>query len=339
MTCRIGIMGFGRIGRNIFRILHQDRDLQVAAIVDTAAPEALEYLLRFDTVHGRFSNVALEDGVFYSDGRSIPLLSHARPEDVDWKALDVDYVVEATGRYRTRAQLEGHLAGGVARVILASPPESLEDVDRLLIAGVNDAELTADDRIISLGSCTLGAVGPVLKLLHENFGVGQAYMNSIHAYTNRMRLADVPSEDFRASRAAAENIIPSTTYTPNVIGRVIPELEGRLQGLALNVPVPDGSCVDLTVFLEKPTSAPAINAVMRSAAAGSWSRVLEYSEDPIVSSDVVGNPHSAIYDGLATIVLGDSMAKLLIWYDNGWGYAERIVDTISHVHAVDEGRS
>lgn len=336
MSCKIGIMGFGRIGRNIFRILHQNRDLQVAAIVDTAAPEALEYLLRFDTVHGRFSDVYLENGVLYSDARAIPILSHKTPAEVDWTGLGVDYVVEATNRYRSREQLQAHLDSGARRVLLASPPDTPEDVDLLLISGVNRDALTADQRILSQGSCTLGALGPVLNLLNQNFGVKQAFMNSIHAYTNRMRLADVPSEDYRGSRAAAENIIPTTTYSPKAIGSVLPELEGRLEGMALNVPVPDGSCVDLTVFLEKETDAASINAVMRSAASGRWKDVIEYSDDPIVSSDVVGNTHSAIFDGLATIVQGGSMAKVLIWYDNGWGYAQRIVETMEHFLEIDE---
>lgn len=333
---RVGIMGLGRIGRNVFRLLQGHERLQVAAIVDIAEARALEYLLRFDTVHGRLpSQIQVESGILYSEGRQIPVIQAKEPGEVDWEALGIDLVIEATGKYRARAQLEEHLKAGAKRVILASPPQQPFDVDLILVRGVNDHELSSEHELISNGSCTLNAVAPILKLMHDNFGVEHAYMNSIHAYTNRMRLADVPGRDPRASRAAAENIIPTETYTPRAIKRVLPELADRVQGLALNVPVPDGSAVDLSLFLERPARAEEINALVRSASVSYLSGLVEYCSEPIVSSDVTGDPHSAIFDSLATMVLED-LAKLIIWYDNGWGYSQRLVEVLDRLVREEE---
>ena len=325
---RVGIMGFGRIGRNVFRLLHGRSDLQVAAIVDIAEPKSLEYLLRFDTVFGRFAaDVHLSGSDLYSDGRQIPIIRAVEPGEVDWDALGIELVVESTGVYRQRDQLEEHLRCGARRVLLASPPRQPFDVDLILVRGVNDSALRADHRLISLGSCTLNAVAPILELLNESFGITQAYMNSIHAYTNRMRLADVPNRDLRASRAAAENIIPTSTYTPRAIGQILPDWGGKLEGLALNVPVPDGSAVDLTLFLARPATREEINELVRSAAESRFAGILAYSTDPLVSSDVIGESHSAVFDSEATMVL-DDLVKLILWYDNGWGYSRRIVEVL-----------
>ena len=325
---RIGIMGFGRIGRNVFRLLHGRRDLQVAAIVDVVEPKSLEYLLRFDTVLGRFAaDVHLSGSDLYSEGRQIPIIHAVEPGEVDWEALGIDLVVESTGVYRERQQLEEHLRCGARRVLLASPPRQPFDVDLILVRGVNDAALKASHQLISLGSCTLNAVAPILQLLGSSFGITQAYMNSIHAYTNRMRLADVPNRDLRASRSAAENIIPTATYTPRAIGQVLPEMSGLLEGLALNVPVPDGSAVDLTLFLARPATREEVNELVRSAAESRYAGILAYCEDPIVSSDVIGDSHSAVFDSEATLVL-DDLVKLILWYDNGWGYSRRLVEVL-----------
>lgn len=332
MNVRIGIMGFGRIGRNIFRIVYPRTDIEVTAIVDVAHPKSLEYLLKFDTVHGRFQEpVSVIGDAMYVKGHQVQMITAAEPGEVDWGALGVDVVIEATGKYRTRDTLARHLEKGAKAVILCYPPSSFDDVDALMVSGVNDEKLGPEDRIISNGSCTINALAPILRLLDDNFGVEHAFMTSVHAYTNDQRLADVPGKDLRRSRAAAENIIPTTTYSPEGIGRVVPELDGKLHGMALNVPVPDGSNIDLTCLLEREVERDAINEVIRSASLTTFSDVIEYSEDPLVSSDVIGNSHSAIFDSLATMVIGGNMAKCVIWYDNGWGYANRVVELITRI--------
>jgi glyceraldehyde 3-phosphate dehydrogenase len=330
-------MGFGRIGRNIFRIVYPRNDIEVSAVVDIADPKSLEYLLKFDTVHGRFREpVSVVGDAMYVKGHQVRMITAAEPGEVDWAALGVDVVIEATGKYRTRETLSRHLQKGAKAVILCYPPKTPEDVDALVVSGVNNDALQAGHRIVSNGSCTINALAPVLRLLDDNFGVAHAFMTSVHAYTNDQRLADVPGKDLRRSRAAAENIIPTETYSPRGIGRVLPDLEGRLQGMALNVPVPDGSNIDLTCLLEREVKREEVNAVVRSAALTTYSSIIEYSEDPLVSSDVIGNSHSAIFDSLATMVIGGNMVKSIIWYDNGWGYAHRVVELITRLMSLRE---
>lgn len=337
MTVRVGIMGFGRIGRNIFRLLHPRDDLEVVAIVDIADPKSLEYLLKFDTVHGRFREpVRVEGNAMYAKGRQIRMITAREPGDVDWAALGVDVVVESTGQYRTRAYLQRHLDKGARRVILTVPPKQGEELDALVVSGVNDHVLKPEHRMISAASCTSNAVTPILQVLQENFGIEHAFMNSVHAYTNDQRLADVPGMDLRRSRAAAENIVPTTTYSPTGIGKILPEMEGKLTGMALAVPVPDGSTVDLTVRMSREVTREEINNVVRSAAETDYRAIVEYSEDPLVSSDVIGNSHSAIFDGLATMVMGGDLAKCLIWHDNGWGYSSRVVELIVRMQQMTE---
>jgi len=334
MATRIGIMGFGRIGRNVFRIVYGREDIEVAAIVDVAEPEALQYLLNFDTVHGRFDEpVRVVEGNMYAGGRQIRMLQARAPGDVDWSALGVDIVIEATTKYRTRAVLERHLERGARRVILTVPPQ--DEIDALVVMGVNDHALTPDCRIVSNASCTANALAPVCKVLHETFGIERGMMTTVHAYTNQQRLADVPHSELRSSRAAAENIIPTRTWSPRAVMRILPELEGRLEGVALCVPVPDGSCVDLVTWMSRQITATEVNEVMRSAAATRLRNIIEYTEDPIVSSDVIGNPHSAVFDGLSTQVLQGNLLKTLTWYDNGWGYASRVVELIGRLAAFD----
>ncbi len=332
MAVHIGLMGFGRIGRNIFRIVYPHTDIEIKAIVDIADVKALEYLLKFDTVLGRFKEpVTVKGDAMYAKGRQIRMLNAREPGEVDWAALGVDVVVEATGQYGTREHLQRHLDRGAQTVILTVPPRNPEDVDALVVCGVNDESLTAGHRIVSNGSCTINAVAPVLKILDDSFGVQHAFMTSVHAYTNDQRLADVPGKDLRRSRAAAENIIPTHTYSPRGIGRILPQLEGKLSGMALNVPVPDGSNVDLTTLLARPVTRDEVNEVVRSAAATTYRSIIEFSEDPLVSSDVIGNEHSGIFDSLSTMVVGGNLVKTVIWYDNGWGYASRVVELIRKV--------
>jgi glyceraldehyde 3-phosphate dehydrogenase len=337
MAIRIGLMGFGRIGRNIFRILHRRQDLRVEAISDIAEHRALEYLLRFDTVHGRFPDeVSIREGNLYCWGRRVAMLSAREPGEVPWDKVGVDVVIEATARRRSRAEIERHLEAGAKRVILCVPPTDEPDIT--VVMGVNDELLRSEHRIVSNSSCTAHGVAPVIKLLHENFGIRKALFTTVHAYTNQDRLADVPSDDMRRGRAAAENIIPTTTKAPDEVMKLLPELRGRVAGIAMNVPVPDGSLVDMVSWTEKKVDKLAVNEIMRTAASGPLRAIMEYEEDPIVSSDVIGNSHSSIFDAASTMALGENMVKTVSWFDNGWGYAHRVVDLIKRFAAMEEGR-
>jgi glyceraldehyde 3-phosphate dehydrogenase (phosphorylating) len=334
MTTRIGLMGFGRIGRNVFRIVHGRDDVEVAAIVDIAEPAALEYLLRFDTVHGRFEEpVWVKGDALYARGRPIKILQAKAPGDVDWGALGVDIVVEATGQYRTRALLEKHLQRGASRVVLTVPPR--DTLDALVVMGVNDSVLTPATRLVSNASCTANALAPICKILDDAFGIDRGFMTTVHAYTNDQRLADVPHNEMRRSRAAAENIIPTETFSPQVVESILPQLAGKLDGMALNVPVPDGSTVDLVTLMERPVTAEEVNEVVKSASLTSFKNIVEFTDQPVVSSDVIGNSHSAVFDGLSTSVLGGNMLKTITWYDNGWGYATRVVELILRLAAFN----
>jgi len=335
MSIRIGIMGFGRIGRNVFRILYPRDDIEVQAIVDIADPKALEYLLKFDTVHGPFLEPVWITGEFlYAKGRQIRMLQKKAPGDVNWRELGVDIVVEATTQYRTRAPLQKHLDMGAQSVILTVPPR--DEIDALVVMGVNDHVLTPETRIVSNGSCTANALAPICKVLHEAFGIERGFVTTVHAYTNDQRLADVPHTELRRSRAAAENIIPTTTWSPRMVETVLPALRGKLDGMALNVPVPDGSNVDLVTLMSRPVTAEEVNEVVRSASLSTFRGIIEYTAEPIVSSDVIGNPHSAVFDSLSTQVLGGNLLKTITWYDNGWGYATRVVELIQRLARLAE---
>ncbi len=325
----VGLMGFGRIGRNLFRILYQSKAIRLAAISDIADHKALEYLLRFDTILGQFPDeVSIKEDHLYVAGRQIPMLSEKEPGDVPWGDLGVDVVIEATARKWSRRKLEQHLARGAKRVILCAPPQEPPDIT--VVMGVNDEQLTAEHRIVSNGSCTAHCAAPIVKVLHEAFGIRRAFLSTVHAYTNQQRLADVPSEDKRRGRAAAENIIPQETDAALMVSKLIPEMEGRISGGSMNVPVPNGSVVDLVCWHEKPVTKVAINEVVRTAAStAKWREIIEYEDDPIVSSDIIRSPFSTTFDSLASMVMGDHVSKTLSWYDNGWGYAHRVVDLIN----------
>jgi glyceraldehyde 3-phosphate dehydrogenase len=332
MSTRIGLMGFGRIGRNVFRIVHGRDDVEVVAIVDIAEPAALEYLLRYDTVHGRFEEpVWIKGDTLYARGRPIKILQAKAPGEVDWGALGVEIVIEATGQYRTRALLDKHLQKGAKRVILTVPPR--DPLDALVVMGVNDAVLTPATRLVSNASCTANALAPICKILDDAFGIDRGFMTTVHAYTNDQRLADVPHDEMRRCRAAAENIIPTETFSPQVVESILPQLAGKLDGMALNVPVPDGSTVDLVTLMERVVTAEEVNEVVKSASLTSFKNIVEFTDQPVVSSDVIGNSHSAVFDGLSTSVLGGNMLKTVTWYDNGWGYATRVVELILRLAA------
>jgi glyceraldehyde 3-phosphate dehydrogenase len=325
MTTRVAINGFGRIGRAVFRIMSERDDIEVVAINDLFEPRMLAYLLKYDTVMGRYERpIRYEGSELIVDDDRVKLLAEKDPTKLPWGDLGIDIVVEATGVFRTREKIQPHLDAGAQRVILTVPPK--DEVDAIVVLGVNDEVLTADARIVSNASCTTNCLAPVVKVLDDSFGVARGFMTTVHAYTNDQRLADVPHKDYRRARAAPLNIIPTTTGAARAVGKVLPHLKGKLDGMAARVPVPDGSVVDLVVQLDKETSADEINAAMKRAAAGPMVDVLEYTEEEIVSSDIIGNPHSSIFDALSTRMIGPHEARLLSWYDNEWGYSQRVVD-------------
>jgi glyceraldehyde 3-phosphate dehydrogenase len=332
---RIGIMGLGRIGRNLLRILHRSDEIEIAAISDVADPEALAYLIKFDTLLGRFpAPVALEKGHLRVAGRSIRMLAGEKPGEAKWGELGVEAVVEATSRQRTRAELEGHLEAGARRVLLCAPP--VDPPDLTVVVGVNDHLLRREHRIVSNASCTAHAAAPVAKILHQAFGIERAFLTSVHAYTNQQRLADVPAEDLRTGRAAAENIIPQETNAAEMLMELLPELDGRVTGLAINVPIPNGSVVDLVSWHSRQVSAESINDAVRAAAASdAWRGILGFEDEPIVSSDVLHSIYSGTFDAQATMVIGGKVSKTLSWFDNGWGYAHRAVDLLRRFAELD----
>jgi len=325
---RVAINGFGRIGRSVFRVLDHHREIDLVGINDIFDKDALVYLLKYDTVMGRFpGKVALDGDILNAGHQQVRLLSERIPEQLPWGDLGIDVVVESTGIFRQRAQLENHLTAGAKKVILTVPPK--DEIDYMVVLGVNDDGLTADHNIISNASCTTNCLAPMAKVLHEAFGIELGVINTIHAYTNDQRLADVPHSDWRRSRAAAENVIPTTTGAARAVGKVLPELNGKLDGIAMRVPVPDGSVVDFNVRLEKDVTLEKINdAVHAAAESGPLEKVLEYSTLPVVSTDIIGNKHSSIYDAPFTRVIDGSFIKTLNWYDNEWGYSNRVVDLI-----------
>ena len=335
---RIGLSGFGRIGRNLFRILYKSDDIRISAISDPADHAALEYLVRFDTIFGQFPDeVSVKDGNLYVYGREIPMFSGDRPGAVPWGELGIDVVVEATAKTRSRNELEGHFEAGAKRVILCAPP--LDPPDATIVMGVNDQDLKPEDRLVSNASCTAHCAAPVIKILHDAFGIDRAFLSTVHAYTNQQRLADVPSKDPRRGRAAAQNIIPQESNAARMVMDLLPELEGKITGKAMNVPVPNGSCIDLVCWHQKPVSVTGINEVIRTAAPSRWRNILSYADDPIVSSDIIRSPYSGTFDSLATMVLGDRASKTIAWYDNGWGYAHRVVDLIRRFRDIDERKA
>ncbi len=327
---RVGINGFGRIGRTVFRILSDREDLEVAAVNDLFENDQLAYLLKYDTVMRIFpKEVHADRDAMYVDGQRILMTEERDPARIPWGALGVDVVVESTGVLLTREKLERHLQAGARKVILTVPAK--DEIDAMIVMGVNDEALRPEHRIVSNASCTTNCLAPLAKVLDHEFGIEEGFMTTIHAYTNDQRLADVAHKDLRRSRAAVENIIPTTTGAARAVGKVLPKLKGRLDGIAMRVPVPDGSVVDLSCRLLKKPTAQDVNAAVRAAAEGPLDRILEYSEAPLVSSDIIGNPHSSVFDALSTRTMGDGYLKVVSWYDNEWGYSNRVVDLIDRL--------
>jgi glyceraldehyde 3-phosphate dehydrogenase (phosphorylating) len=335
MPIKVAINGFGRIGRTVFRIIasRSDSEIDVVAINDLSDDDILAYLLEYDSVMGRFGQeVTIDEGVMTAGSHEIAMLKERDPSLLPWAELDVDVVVEATGVFRDRVSLEKHLDAGAKRVILTVPAK--DAIDETIVLGVNDENLDADDRIISNASCTTNCLAPLAKVLDDAFGIRKGVMTTVHAYTNDQRLADVPHADLRRSRAATENIIPTTTGAAKAVGEVLPKLAGKLDGMAMRVPVPDGSTVDLVVELDRDVTVEEVNAVVKAAAHGPLKDIIEYTEDPIVSTDIIGNPHSSIFDAAGTHVLGGNLVKVMSWYDNEWGYSNRVVDLIGRLGEV-----
>jgi glyceraldehyde 3-phosphate dehydrogenase (phosphorylating) len=333
MALKVGINGFGRIGRNFLRA-HVDRGgkFEVVAVNDLAAPDILAHLLRYDSTHGRLSGVEVNGDTISVDGASFRVLGERDPKALPWGDLGVDVVVESTGLFTARDGAAQHLDAGAKKVLISAPAT---DPDLTVVMGVNDDAYDKDKhQIVSMASCTTGSVAPMAKLLRDNFGIESGFMTTIHAYTTEQQLQDQVAmtrkgkPDLRRMRSAALNIVPASTGAARAIGEVIPELKGKLDGMAMRVPVPDGSVTDLVASLEKSASAEEINAIFREAAASDhWDGILQYTEDPIVSSDIVGNSSSCIIDGLSTMAHG-KQAKVIGWYDNEWGYSSRLVDLI-----------
>lgn len=335
MTIRVGLLGFGRIGRNLFRLLYDREDIRIGAISDWNDPEPLDYLLRFDSQLGRFPGVvSIRDGYLYAAGRQIRMITGKDQGAVPWGDLGVHTVLEATSRGRTRAELQNHLDSGARRVIACYPP--LEAPDVTAVIGVNDEKLESRHRIVSNASSTVHCIAPLAKILNDAFGIERALYTTVHAYTGQHRLADVPAEDMRLGRAAAENIIPQASRSPAMVMETVPELAGRVTGSAVAVPVRNGSAVDLVCWHSRDVTRTGINEVVRTAASTDrWKRVLRFEAEPIVSSDVARSAWSSTFDSLATMTLGTRVSKTISWYDSGFGYAHRAVDLLERFAELD----
>jgi glyceraldehyde 3-phosphate dehydrogenase len=327
---KVAINGFGRIGRLTFRELLTKENVEIVALNDLTDAKTLAHLLKYDSVHGRFpGEVSSEEGYILVDGKKYKVFAEKDPAALPWKDLAIDVVVESTGVFRTREKLQKHLDAGAKKIILTVPANSKEDVDRTIVLGVNNGDLKPDDRILSNASCTTNCLAPVAKVLNDTFGIQYGLMNTIHSYTNDQIILDAPHKDLRRARAASLSIIPTSTGAAKAIGLVIPELEGKLDGLSMRVPTPDGSVVDLTCLLKKAVTKEEINEAMKKAAAGPMKGILEYCTDPIVSVDIIGNPNSSIFDSKLTQVMNGNMVKVIAWYDNEFGYSSRVAELVA----------
>ncbi len=333
MAIRIAINGFGRIGRMVFRIMSNDSRFEIVALNDLAPAPALAHLLKYDTVAGRFGKTVVgSEGQITVEGRAIKVLAAKDPETLPWKDMNVDFAIESTGIFTDKASCEKHLRAGAKKVLLTVPPK--DEIDAMVVMGVNEEILKAEHKVISNASCTTNCLAPVAKVLHEKVGIEKGLMTTVHAYTNDQKTADQIHKDLRRARAAAANIIPTTTGAAKAVGKVIPSLKGKLDGVAMRVPVVNGSVVDLTATVSRATTKEEINAAMKAAADGPLKGILGYTEDPIVSSDVIGTTWSSLFDAQSTMVLGQNLVKVVAWYDNEWGYSQRVVDLVAKAHSL-----
>ena len=331
---KVAINGFGRIGRNVFRIFQQRTGVEVVAINDLTDAETLAHLLKFDSVHGRYpGKVKALKGAIEVDGKKILVTAERDPAALPHGANKVDMVIESTGVFTKRADCEKHLKAGAKKVLLTVPPK--DAVDAMIVMGVNEGTLKATDKIISNASCTTNCLAPMARVLHEAFGIEHGLMTTVHAYTNDQSILDLPHKDLRRARSAAINIIPTTTGAARAVGKVLPQLAGKLDGFAIRVPVPDGSVVDLVARTKKDVTVESVNEAFKKAAKTKELKgILEYSEDPLVSTDIVHNPASSIFDSLSTMVIDSRMVKIVSWYDNEWGYSCRVCDLALFAHKL-----
>ncbi|ASK62756.1 type I glyceraldehyde-3-phosphate dehydrogenase [Virgibacillus phasianinus] len=331
MAVKMGINGFGRIGRNVFRQALKNDDVEVVAVNDLTDADMLAHLLKYDSVHGQLDEeVSVNGSNIVVGGKEIKVLTERDPANLGWGDLGVDIVVESTGRFTNRADAQKHIDAGAKKVIISAPAK---EEDLTMVMGVNEQDYKADEHhIVSNASCTTNCLAPLAKVLSDKFGLKRGLMTTVHSYTNDQQILDLPHKDYRRARAAAQNIIPTTTGAAKVVGKVLPELDGKLNGMAVRVPTPDGSIVDLVADLDKNVTAEEVNQAFKDAAsAGELRGIVEYSEAPLVSSDIVGNTHSTVFDALSTMTLEDNMVKVVAWYDNEMAYSARCVDLAVYI--------
>ncbi len=327
MAIRIGINGFGRIGKLVFRVAVADGGFEVVGINDLMSPETMAHLLKYDSTQGKFKGeVKSEAGAIIVNGIRIPVLNEKDPASLPWGKLGAELVLESTGIFTSEDGLVKHLQAGAKKVLLSVPPKNTDGSIKIVVYGVNHDTLKPTDTMISNASCTTNCLAPMAKIIHEEFGIEKAFMTTVHSYTNDQRVLDQQHKDLRRARAAAINMIPTTTGAARAVGKVIPELNGKIDGISIRVPTPDGSVTDLVAVLRKDATPAQVNAALKAASEGKMKGIMEYTEDPIVSTDVIGNPASSIIDGLMTSSICGNMIKVLSWYDNEWGYSNRCID-------------
>ena len=331
---KIGINGFGRIGRLVFRASLDHENVEVVGINDLITPDYMAYMLKYDTMHGRFDGtVDYTDHSLIVNGHEIRVTAEKNPADLKWSDVGAEYVVESTGLFLTQEKAQGHLDAGAKHVVMSAPSK---DGTPMFVMGVNNDKYTSDMKFVSNASCTTNCLAPIAKVLHDNFGITDGLMTTVHSTTATQKTVDGPSmKDWRGGRAASGNIIPSSTGAAKAVGKVIPELNGKLTGMSMRVPTLDVSVVDLTVNLAKPAKYEEICAAMKKAAEGELKGILDYTEDAVVSSDFLGDPHTSIVDAKAGIALTDTFVKVVSWYDNEWGYSNKVVDLIEYMYSVD----
>lgn len=328
MAIKVGINGFGRIGRMVFKIMVERGGFDIAAINDLTDAKTLAHLLKYDSTHGRFAGeVKAKDKSIVVNGKEIDILSIKDPSQLPWKKEGAKVVIESTGVFREKEKIALHLKAGAEKVILTVPAK--DEIDNMIVLGVNEKALKPTDKIVSNASCTTNCLAPMVKVLNDTFGVEKGLMTTVHAYTNDQRILDFPHKDLRRARAAAENIIPTTTGAAKAVGKIIPELKGKINGMAIRVPVKCGSITDFVAVLKKQATVDSVNEAFRKAASGPMKGILEYTEDAIVSSDIIGSSYSCIFDAKSTMLVTDNLVKVVGWYDNEWGYSSRVVDLIS----------
>lgn len=329
---KVAINGFGRIGRLTLKAALNKSDIEIVAVNDLTDSKTLAHLLKYDSVHGKFPGTVEVDGDdLVVNGNKIKVYAEKDPGNLPWKDHDIDVVVESTGVFRSRDKISKHIDAGAKKVVLTVPSKSADDVDATVVLGVNEEDIKPEHKIYSNASCTTNCLAPFAKVLNDKFGIKRGLMNTIHSYTNDQIILDAPHKDLRRARAGAMSIIPTTTGAAKAVGLVIPQLKGKLDGFAMRVPTPDGSVVDLTVELEKNATKEEVNNAVKEAANGDMKGVLEFCEDPIVSTDVIGNTHSSVFDSLMTQVIEGNFIKVLSWYDNEFGYSNRVVDLVQKI--------